>query len=336
MILLVSTSDKIQVVTASAVTTDVHASFTDYNGTTVTPGNQNTAPSTATTTDVVAAPGSGVQRNIKALAVSNTHASSSNLITIQHVNASLTVRLFKYTLLAGETIQYFDKDGFYVIDAAGGRKTSPSAGQFLQRTVKTSGTTFTSQMGTRTLWVACLGSGGSGGGNPATANTAGSGGGAGGYVEKLYTGQTGNKVFTCAIGAAVTGTSNAAGTIGQITTFTDGTTLITAQAGNAGLLAVAATSVAGGAASTVATNGDVNGAGEAGQNGISSASAAQGGAGGSTIYGAGGGTSTANATPGKAAVGFGGGGGGSCTIATAGAQAGGTSGAGVIIIEEYS
>jgi hypothetical protein len=337
MILLTSTSDTLAVVSGSTGNIDVHASYVDYNGTVVTPGRTNTVQiTTATTTTIVAAPGSSTQRNVKHVSIRNAHATTSNAITVQHYDGTTTTTMYKYTLLAGESMQYWDERGWIVMDSSGGIKNSPSAGRLLLRTVKTSGTTHTTQMATTSFWVACVGSGGSGGGNPATANTAGSGGGAGGYVEKLYTGKVGNQTYTVAVGASKNGSSGAAGTAGDVSTFTDGSTLITAQGGTAGLLAVAATSVAGGAASTISTNGDLNGAGAAGQNGISSSTALQGGKGGDTAYGAGGGTSTTNLTVGKAAVGFGGGGGGSCTLATATAQAGGASGAGVIIIEEYS
>jgi hypothetical protein len=115
VILLVSTSDKLQIVTGSAVTVDVHASFMDYNGSTVTPGRTNTLISTATTTDVVAAPGSGVQRNVKTLNARNRHASSSVLVTVQHTDGTNTVELFQQTLLAGQTLQYIEGVGFSVV-----------------------------------------------------------------------------------------------------------------------------------------------------------------------------------------------------------------------------
>ena len=50
MLLLASTSDLLRVVTSGAITTDVHASWLDLNGSTVTPGRTNTAITTATTT----------------------------------------------------------------------------------------------------------------------------------------------------------------------------------------------------------------------------------------------------------------------------------------------
>ena len=55
MINLASTSDKLRLTTSGAATVEVHASWVDLNGTTVTPGRTNTADiSTATTTDIVA------------------------------------------------------------------------------------------------------------------------------------------------------------------------------------------------------------------------------------------------------------------------------------------
>lgn len=334
----VGTGDTLQVTCGTSVASiAIHASWVDDNSGSVTPGNTNTTITSSTSpTTVSPTITAGHQTSIKTLTIYNTSAVTT-LITITHtINGGTGVKMFAYNLQTGETIQYFDTLGFQVIDASGGLKLSATAGRLLAVTVKTSGTTHTISAATTKARVRCIGSGGSGGGNPATASTAGSGGSAGGYVEKLYSNLTPGATFTVAIGAAQTGTSGAAGTAGQITTFTDGVTLITAQGGKAGLLAVAATSVAGGAESAVSTNGDLNGAGAPGQPGISSATTLMGGAGGSTSYGAGGGPNTTNAAAGRAAVGFGGGGGGSSTLATAGALAGGTSGAGVIIIEEYA
>jgi hypothetical protein len=112
MILLTSTSDKVQVITGQAVTVSVHASWVDYNGTAVTPGRLNTAISTATTTDVVSSPGSGVQRNLKTLSVRNKHASSSVTVTIQHTDGSTVIELDKRLLGPGASILYDEGQGF--------------------------------------------------------------------------------------------------------------------------------------------------------------------------------------------------------------------------------
>lgn len=122
MLLLTGTSDKIRILTASSVSTIyVHASYMDYNGSTITPSRANTQITTATTTDVVSSPGSGVQRDVRTLSIRNGHASSSNAITIIHTDGSTACDLFKYTLLAGESIEYMD-DEFYLVDASGNRK----------------------------------------------------------------------------------------------------------------------------------------------------------------------------------------------------------------------
>ena len=91
MIFLSGTTDKLRLVTGQAVTTDVHAAYADYSAGTVTLGRQNTAISTATTTDIVAAPAASTIRKIKALTVRNRHASSSVDVTVTiDVSATLT------------------------------------------------------------------------------------------------------------------------------------------------------------------------------------------------------------------------------------------------------
>src|SRR4030067_324160 len=98
MILLTSTSDKIQVITGQAVTVSVHASYVDYDGSAITPGRLNTAISTATTTDVVPSPGASVSRNLKTLSVRNKHASLTVTVTIQHTDGTTVIELDKRVL----------------------------------------------------------------------------------------------------------------------------------------------------------------------------------------------------------------------------------------------
>lgn len=120
MLLLTSSTDKIQVVTDAAVTVDVHASYMDYNGSTITPGRTNTAISTQATTDVVAAPAASTQRNVKVLNIRNTHTTSSVNITVQHVASGGTaVQLFKCSLLAGEHLIFADEVGWQHFDSNG-------------------------------------------------------------------------------------------------------------------------------------------------------------------------------------------------------------------------
>lgn len=114
MILLTSTSDKLQVVTDAAVTVDVHASYMDYDGSTVTPGRKNSAISTATTTDVVAAPGASVNRNVKTLHIRNKDVSSVN-VTVRHTDGTTVVELYHTSLPADGELQYTDALGFLML-----------------------------------------------------------------------------------------------------------------------------------------------------------------------------------------------------------------------------
>ena len=105
MINLTSTSDLIRVTTSAASQIEVHASYVDFNGTAVTPGRTNTPYiTTATTTTVVPSPGSGVQRNIKHLNITNDHASVACVITVEHTDGTTAEALISVTLLSGENM----------------------------------------------------------------------------------------------------------------------------------------------------------------------------------------------------------------------------------------
>lgn len=120
MLLLTSATDKIQVITGSAGTVNVHASWVDNLSGTITPGRTNTASiTTAATTDVVAAPAASTQRNIKALTVFNAHASIGNLVTIQHTDGTTVEPLWKGTLAAGENVSFSQEGEFHFTNAAG-------------------------------------------------------------------------------------------------------------------------------------------------------------------------------------------------------------------------
>ena len=118
MLNLVTTTDKLQLVTNAAVAVDVHASYMDYNGSSVTPGKQNTAISTATTTDIVAAPGSSTYRNVKTLNIRNKDASNSVDVTVVFDQNGTDFELHRVTLKAGEALEYIEGVGFYPLKAA--------------------------------------------------------------------------------------------------------------------------------------------------------------------------------------------------------------------------
>jgi hypothetical protein len=127
-LILDSTSDTVAVVTGSAVNTiHVHTSWVDITTTALTPGSDSALIATQTTTTVVAAPGASTQRQVKLITVYNSHASSSNAISIQHYDGTDTAVLIKYTLLAGETLQWSEDENFRVIDASGQIKAAVAA-----------------------------------------------------------------------------------------------------------------------------------------------------------------------------------------------------------------
>lgn len=128
MILLASTSDLLRVVTDAAITTDVHASWVDLSGSTVTPGRTNTLISTATTTTVVGSPAASTYRTVKTLTIRNRHATTSVGVTVVHSDGTNVPELIKVTLLAGECLHYHEAGGFWVTNILGQNKSTVSNG----------------------------------------------------------------------------------------------------------------------------------------------------------------------------------------------------------------
>jgi hypothetical protein len=123
MLLLASTSDLIRVITSSTANIDVHASYVDGISS-IVPGRTNTTISTATTTTVVASPGSGVYRTVKTLTVRNRHASTSNTITLVHTDGTNAMEIIQCVLAAGESLMYVEGAGFWQTDIYGRAKVA--------------------------------------------------------------------------------------------------------------------------------------------------------------------------------------------------------------------
>lgn len=105
MLLLTSTSDVVRVITGSAAAIDSHTSVMDNVSGTVIPVRTNTASiATATTTTVVGSPASSTQRNVKNLTLSNTHASVSTTVVIEHYDGTTAETLWNGTLAPSETV----------------------------------------------------------------------------------------------------------------------------------------------------------------------------------------------------------------------------------------
>lgn len=121
MLLLTSTSDKIQVITGTAgASVDVHASWVDNSSGTITPGRSNVVGiATATTTDVVASPGSGVQRNVKSLFITNTSSSTTTQVTVIHTDGTNVSDLMGVSLMPGENLAFSETGMWTHFDANG-------------------------------------------------------------------------------------------------------------------------------------------------------------------------------------------------------------------------
>ncbi len=126
MLLLTTTSDVVRVVTSAAANSiNCHASWMDTNGTTVTPGRQNTIISTATTTTVVPSPGSGVTRNLKGLYITNDSVGTSCIVSVDHFDGTTQVELISFIMLPGENLGYRE-DGSWIHRDAQGAEYPPA------------------------------------------------------------------------------------------------------------------------------------------------------------------------------------------------------------------
>ena len=105
MLNLASTSDVIRIVTSHAAQIECHASWVDFDGTSVTPGRTNTPYiTTAATTTIVASPAASSVRNVKHLNIPNDHVGQSCIVTVEHFDGTTAIELMSFTLLPGENM----------------------------------------------------------------------------------------------------------------------------------------------------------------------------------------------------------------------------------------
>lgn len=115
LIYLTATTDKVQLVTSAACTVDVVSTYMDLAAGVVTTGRQLTAITTATTTDIVAAPGASTTRNVKMLLIRNKHATTSVDVTVVYDANSTDYELHKVTLKPGECLEFVEGTGFFTL-----------------------------------------------------------------------------------------------------------------------------------------------------------------------------------------------------------------------------
>lgn len=120
MLLLVATTDKISLITSAAITLDVVVNAQDKTTSTgvLASVSQRTAITTATTTDILAVPGAGIERNCKLINARNKHASLAGDVTVQINQNGTLFELAKYTLNAGDTLEYVEGIGWFIVTNA--------------------------------------------------------------------------------------------------------------------------------------------------------------------------------------------------------------------------
>lgn len=120
MIYLTANTDKLQLTTSTAATIDVQANYIDAVLTTGVfsgAGRQNTAISSATTTDVLAAPASSTLRTLKQMTARNKHASLACDVTVIYDANATDSEIEKFTLQPGECLIYIEGVGFFLRSA---------------------------------------------------------------------------------------------------------------------------------------------------------------------------------------------------------------------------
>lgn len=136
MLLLTSTSDVIRVVTGSNTNSiDVHASWVDMSGTTITPGRQNTVILTATTTIVVPSPALDTTRNLKGLYMTNDSTGTTCKVAVEHFDGTNQVELISFNLLPGENLGYREDGSWVHRDKAGAEYPPAGLGAYNGRSI---------------------------------------------------------------------------------------------------------------------------------------------------------------------------------------------------------
>ena len=113
---LFSTTDKLQLITSTVADLEVIATYTDLvksSGAWSKTDRQLTKITSATTTDILAAPAATEVRGINSLFIRNKHGSTSNELTVVYNANGTNYEGYKTTLLAGETLEYIEGIGFF-------------------------------------------------------------------------------------------------------------------------------------------------------------------------------------------------------------------------------
>jgi hypothetical protein len=126
MITLSSTTDKIQVILDTSVTTNELSCVAIYRDTTttgITPSSNVLLTNGTTAIDLVGSPVSSTQRLVEYISIYNTDTNGVT-VTIRFSDNGTYYTLFKSILSIGDKIEYSDKSGFKVVTDVGSIRTS--------------------------------------------------------------------------------------------------------------------------------------------------------------------------------------------------------------------
>lgn len=118
--ILDATTKKLQLETSAAGSVDFVTTWSDHTSTSFTPGSNDNNITTATDTDVVAAPAASTQRKVNHLAFTNRHATIANVVRPK-LDVSGTKRFLHppVTLAPGEALEWHDGVGWRHYSATG-------------------------------------------------------------------------------------------------------------------------------------------------------------------------------------------------------------------------
>jgi hypothetical protein len=123
MILLKATTETLTLTTSTIADIDYSISYADITTSTFSPSTSEGKIITATTTTVLTAPAASTQRQVKLISITNRHASTTNTVVISKVVSGTSYYLTPVaTLLAGESMQYMDGQGWIFYTSTGAQK----------------------------------------------------------------------------------------------------------------------------------------------------------------------------------------------------------------------
>lgn len=128
MIVLSTTSSKIQVFLGNTVDTNqmkCYVSFRDTTSASITPVRNVISTNNTTSIDLVGSPAASTQRVVDYLSIQNTDT-GANKVVVTFYDGSISYRLMEASLSPGEKLEYQDGHGFKVISNGSSVKTFAS------------------------------------------------------------------------------------------------------------------------------------------------------------------------------------------------------------------